>query len=95
MRIVMTILSRRRFFPVYQLASLKKTPLRIVSVMGTQLVEKVQWKLGFFDKLYHRLCRWIFIYRQSQFYHRARNDKIKIDGDAIHGYTIIASLNYI
>ena len=92
----MTILSRRRFFPVYQLASLnKEPPLQIVSVMGTQLVEKVQWKLGFFDKLYHRLCRWIFIYRQSQFYHRARNDKIKIDGDAIHGYTIIASLNYI
>ena len=44
----MTILSRRRFFPVYQLASLnKEPPLQIVSVMGTQLVEKVQWKLGF------------------------------------------------
>ena len=92
----MTMLSKIKFFPVYPFASLKKeTPLRIVSVMETQLVEKVQWKLGFFDKLYHRLCRWIFIYRQSQFYHRARNDKIKIDGDAIHGYTIIASLNYI
>ena len=33
--------------------------------------------------------------RQSQFYHRARNDKIKIDDDAIHGYTVIASLNGI
>jgi len=33
--------------------------------------------------------------RQPQFYHRARNDKIKIDDDAIYGYTIIASLNGI
>ena len=33
--------------------------------------------------------------RQFQFYHRARNDKIKIDDDAIHGYTVIASLNGI
>ena len=91
----MTMLSKRKFFPVFPFASLKKTPLRIVSVMETQLVEKVQWKLGFFDKLYHRLCRWIFIYRQSQFYHRARNDKIKIDGDAIREYTIIASFDEI
>lgn len=44
----MTMLSKKKFFPVYPLASLKKeTPLRIVSVMGAQLVEKVQWKLGF------------------------------------------------
>ena len=43
----MTMLSKRRFFPVYPFASLKKTPLQIVSVMGAQLVEKVQWKLGF------------------------------------------------
>ena len=33
--------------------------------------------------------------RQPQFYHRTRNDKIKIDGDAIRGYTVIASLNGI
>ena len=33
--------------------------------------------------------------QQPQFYHRAGNDKIKIDGDAIRGYTIIASLNGI
>ena len=33
--------------------------------------------------------------RQSQFYHRARNEKIKIDDDAIHGYTVIASLDGI
>lgn len=37
----------------------------------------------------------IVSYLQSQFYHRARNDKIKIDDDAIHGYTVIASLNGI
>ncbi|MDY5017418.1 MAG: hypothetical protein SO060_02620 [Oscillospiraceae bacterium] len=39
--------------------------------------------------------RAFFFYRQLQFYHRARNDKIKIDGDAIYGYTVIASLNDI
>ena len=33
--------------------------------------------------------------RQPQFYHRTRNDKVKIDGDAIRGYTVIASLNSI
>ena len=33
--------------------------------------------------------------RQSQFYHRARNEKITIDGDAIYGYTIIASFDEI
>jgi hypothetical protein len=33
--------------------------------------------------------------RQPQFCHRTRNDKIKIDGDAIRGYTVIASLNGI
>ena len=33
--------------------------------------------------------------RQPQFYHRAGNDKIKIDGDTIRGYTVIASLNGI
>lgn len=33
--------------------------------------------------------------RQPQFYHRTRNDKIKIDGDAIRGYTIIASFDEI
>ena len=33
--------------------------------------------------------------RQPQFYHRAGNDKIKIDGDAIYGYTIIASFDEI
>ena len=33
--------------------------------------------------------------RQPQFYHRTRNDKIKIDGDAIRGHTIIASFDEI
>ena len=33
--------------------------------------------------------------RQPQFYHRTRNDKIKIDGDAIRGYTVIASFDEI
>ena len=33
--------------------------------------------------------------RQPQFYHRARNGKIKIDGDAIRGYTVIASFDEI
>ena len=42
MQIAMTMLSKIKFFPVYQLASLKKPPLQIVSVMMAQLVEKVQ-----------------------------------------------------
>ena len=33
--------------------------------------------------------------RQPQFYHLYKNEKITIDGDAIRGYTIIASLNGI
>ena len=35
------------------------------------------------------------VLRQPQFYHRTRNDKIKIDGDAIRGYAVIAPLNGI
>jgi uncharacterized protein YuzB (UPF0349 family) len=36
-----------------------------------------------------------FFYRQLQFCHYCKNEKIAIDGDAIYGYTVIASLNDI
>ena len=39
--------------------------------------------------------RAFFFYRQLQFCHYCKNEKIAIDGDAIYGYTVTASLNDI